>query len=117
MTKDEYILYQAIVIKKQHDWKIKLFSSFDKNMKFWKYLCDNYPFFEFPCGFDPSRLLSEACFNLNIGTLDMPLRELGKLADEYYANVKDKTTPNSKEYCKAINEEIKKRRDIEKKKT
>lgn len=107
MTKDEYILYQAIVIKKQHDWQMKLFTSLREKPKFWKYLCDNHPFFEFPCGFDPDALLSKACFELKIGTLETPLHDLWKLADEYFANIKDKTAPNSKAFCDAIDEYIK----------
>jgi len=110
MTKDEFILYQAIVIKKQRDWRNDLFISLGKKHKFWRYLCDNHPFFKFPCGFDVDRLLSMACFELKIGTLDTPLHELWKLAEVYYAKVKDKTHPNSKAFCAAINEEIKKQR-------
>jgi hypothetical protein len=98
------------VIKKQHNWRIKLFASLGKKFKFWKYLCINYPFFDFPCGFDPDELLSMACFELKIGTLNTPLRELWKLADEYFTNIKDKTVPNSKAFCDAVNEEIKKRK-------
>jgi hypothetical protein len=90
MTKDELILLQAIIIKKQQDWRMNLFGSLGKNYKLWKYLCDNHPVFKFPCGFDPEELLSRACFELNIGTLDTPRRELWKLADEYYTNIKDK---------------------------
>lgn len=89
MTKDELILLQAIIIKKQQDWRMNLFGSFGKKPKLWKYLCDNHPVFKFPC-FDADRLLSEACFELNIGTPETPLCELWKLADEYYTNIKDK---------------------------
>lgn len=110
MTKDELILLQAIIMKKQHGWRIKLFNLLGKKHKFWKYLCNNYPFFEFPCGFDPDELFSMACFELNIGTLDTPLCELWKLAEEYFANIKDKTAPNSKAFRDAVNEEIKKRK-------
>jgi len=110
MTKDEYILYQAILIKKQNDWRYKLFGSFGKNRKLWHYLHNNHPLFEFPCGFNPERLLQQACFNLNIGTLNTPLHELWELADEYFNNIKDKTAPNSKAFTDAINAEIKNRR-------
>ena len=110
MTKNEFILYQAIVIKKQRDWKNDLFASLGKKPKFCRYLCDNHPFFKFPCGFDADMLLSMACFKLKIGTVYTQRCELWKLAEEYYSKMKDKTPPNSKAFRAAINEAIKKRR-------
>jgi len=104
MTKDEFILYQTILIKKQLDWRVSLFASLGKNSKFLSYLCDKHPFLKFPCGFNTDRMLGEACIALKIGTVHTPIHELWKLAEEYHENIADKTSPNSKAFRDAIEE-------------
>jgi hypothetical protein len=101
MTKDEFILYQALMIYDYYTWKTNALASLAKHNVLSKAFVKDI--LNFPCGFDPEKLLQQACFNLKIGTLKTSMKSLRELAREYLHDIEDKNMPNAKNFNDMIN--------------